>query len=86
MAGDAEKNQHPLLYDTVEVIAMDEEQKALLMDLPTSVRGFCYHDADGEEYVVLNSRLTHEQNRKTYRHEQEHIRRGDLDNPDYIEY
>ena len=65
---------------------MKEELKAVLVDLPTSVRGFCYHDADGEEYVVLNSRLTHEQNRKTYRHEQEHIRRGDLDNPDYIEY
>lgn len=65
---------------------MEEELKAVLVDLPTSVRGFCYHDTDGEEYVVLNSRLTREQNRKTYRHEQEHIRRGDLDNPDYIEY
>lgn len=65
---------------------MEEELKAVLVDLPTSVRGFCYHDTDGEEYVVLNSRLTREQNQKTYCHEREHIRRGDLDNPDYIEY
>lgn len=57
-----------------------------LMNLPTSVRGFVYHDDDGELYIVLNSRLSHEQNLSTYVHELKHIRRGDLDNPNYHEY
>lgn len=57
-----------------------------LADLPTSVRGFVYHDDDGEIYIVLNSRLSHEQNLSTYVHELKHISRGDLDNPNYHEY
>lgn len=57
-----------------------------LMNLPTSVRGFVYHDDDGELYIVLNSRLSHEQNLSTYVHELKHIRRGDLDNLNYHEY
>lgn len=65
---------------------MTEERPAVLVDLPTSVRGFCYHDDDGEEYIVLNSRLTHEANLKTYEHERRHIERGDMDNLDYYEY
>ena len=64
---------------------MDEE-KVILQDLPTSVRGFCYHDNDGEEYVVLNSRLTMEQNRRTYAHEKLHIERGDMYDETYDEY
>ena len=65
---------------------MTDERPAMLVDLPTSVRGFCYHDDDGEEYIVLNARLTREANLKTYEHERGHILRGDLDNCDYIEY
>lgn len=57
-----------------------------LMNLPTSVRGFVYHDDDGELYIVLNSRLSHEQNISTYVHELKHISRGDLDDPNYHEY
>lgn len=57
-----------------------------LMNLPTSVRGFVYHDDDGELYIVLNSRLSHEQNLSTYVHELKHIRRGDLDDLNYHEY
>ena len=63
-----------------------EEEKALLVDLPTSVRGFCYHDNDGEAFIVLNARLTREQNKKTYDHEQDHILRGDMYEPTYNEY
>lgn len=65
---------------------MIEHRPAVLVDLPTSVRGFCYHDDDGEEYIVLNARLTREANLKTYEHERKHILRGDLDNPNYKEY
>jgi len=65
---------------------MNKDKPAQLVDLPTTVKGFCYHDDNGEEFVVLNSRLTHEMNQHTYDHEQEHIRRGDLWNMDYKEY
>ena len=65
---------------------MEEERPATLVNLPTSVRGFCYHDDEGESYVVLNARLTREANRKTYKHERRHILRGDLDNINYFEY
>ena len=65
---------------------MKDERPARLMNLPTTVRGYCFHDDDGEEFVVLNSRLTWEQNVKTYDHEQDHIKKGDLCNKSYIEY
>lgn len=62
------------------------ERPALLMDLPTSVRGLVYHDDEGEPVIVLNSRLSHEQNRKTYKHECDHIDHGDMFEPTYTEY
>ena len=63
-----------------------EENKAILMDLPTSVRGLVFHDDDGEPTIILNARLTREQNQKTYDHEHRHIDRGDLFNSNYHEY
>lgn len=36
--------------------------------------------------MVLNARLTREQNRKSYDHELEHIERGDMYEPTYNEY
>ena len=65
---------------------MNEERPALLVDLPTSIHGFCYHDDDGEEFVVLNARDTRERNRIAWDHEQEHLRRGDMYEPTYNEY
>ena len=65
---------------------MEENKPARLVDLPPAVRGFCYHDDDGEDYIVLNSRLTWEQNRDTYLHEQDHVKREDLYNQNYNEY
>ena len=62
------------------------DNRVILQDLPTSVRGFCFHDDAGDEYVVLNARLTREQNQLTYDHERRHIRRGDMYNEDYHEY
>ena len=57
-----------------------------LRDLPTSVGGLCYHDDDGRPFVILNARLTREKNLDSYRHELRHIERGDMDDPDYLEY
>lgn len=62
------------------------EEIAILADLPTSVRGFVYHDDDGEPVIVVNSRLTWEQNRKTWDHEKKHIERGELTDITYKEY
>ena len=69
-----------------EVMTMPEDRPAYLDNLPTTVRGFCYHDNDGEPYVVLNARLTREQNRKTWKHERKHIDNGEMFNEDYHEY
>lgn len=63
-----------------------EERPAIVVDLPTSVRGFVYHDDDGEYFIVVNARLTREANRRTWRHEKLHILRGDLENTSYHEY
>ena len=63
-----------------------DEPITRLENLPTSVKGFCYHDDDGEVFVVLNARLTHEANLASYDHELAHIEHDDLDNKDYNEY
>ena len=63
-----------------------EENEVILQDLPTSVRGFVFLGDNGEPVIVVNSRLTREQNRKTYNHERGHIRRNELNEPTYNEY
>lgn len=63
-----------------------EEGKAILTDLPTSVRGFVYEGEDGEPMIVVNSRLTREANQLTYMHERDHVTRGDMENQTYTEY
>lgn len=62
-----------------------DENEVILQDLPTSVRGFCFLGEDGEPVIVVNSRLTREQNRKTYRHERKHIRKNQLTDQNYKE-
>ena len=67
-------------------MTVTENRPAILDNLPTTVRGFCFHDNDGESFVVVNARLTREQNRRTYDHEKKHIDRGEMFNEDYHEY
>ena len=67
-----------------EVQRMDE--RVILMDLPTSVRGFVFLDENGDPVIVLNARLTREQNLRTWQHEQKHIERGEMFKEDYHEY
>lgn len=62
------------------------EPIVILRDLPTSVRGFCFHDDEDQAFIVLNSRLPHEIQILTYRHELDHIQRGDMYNMNYLEY
>ena len=50
------------------------------------VNGFCCLGSDYEPIIVINSRLSREDQLKAYRHEQDHIRRGEMFNEDYHEY
>jgi hypothetical protein len=62
------------------------DKRVILQDLPTEVRGFVYQDETGEPVIVVNSRLTREQNLKTYDHEIRHIENDELTDPTYNEY
>lgn len=62
------------------------DERVLMMDLPTTVRGFVFYDENGDPVIVLNSRLTHEQNFRTWLHEKGHIQRGEMDDQNYSEY
>ena len=64
----------------------EQEIRTILQDLPVSVKGFVFHDDEGQPVVVLNSRLSAERRLKAYRHEVEHIENGDMYNQDYNEY
>ena len=63
-----------------------DENRVILQDLPTSVRGFVFLGEDGEPVIVVNSRLTREQNIKTLKHEKKHITNKEMDNEYYREY
>lgn len=57
--------------------------RCVLCNLPCDVRGFVMEDKETLEPVcVLNARLTHEANQKTFLHEAEHINKNDLDRED----
>lgn len=58
----------------------------VLKDLPPDVRGFICLGSDYEPIIVINSRMSREQQLETYRHEQKHLKRGDMYNEDYHEY
>lgn len=62
------------------------EEHTILLNLPTSVRGMVYHDDNGDPVIVLNARLTREANRQTYKHEHDHIKRGEMYDENYHEY
>lgn len=51
--------------------------RTLLIDLPCDCRG-CVVETDGEPCIVLNSRMSHEMNKKSYEHELRHIKNNDL--------
>lgn len=58
--------------------------KVIYADLPPRVKGMFVKTFDEEECytIVLNSRLSAEQNRKTYEHELKHIEARDFDQED----
>lgn len=52
-----------------------------LMDLPPRIKGFVTM-REGEPVIILNARLNHEQNLKTFMHEKKHIDNGDFEKLD----
>ena len=58
----------------------------ILKDMPVDVRGFVCLGSDYEPIIVIKSRLSRENQLKTYRHEQDHIKRGEMFNESYHEY
>ena len=62
------------------------EVPVVLKDLPIRIKGFVCLGSDYSPVIIINSRLSAEQQRKTYQHEVNHILNGDMDNPDYQEY
>ena len=65
---------------------MTEQVPTFLKDLPGTIRGFTMLGSDYEPIIILNSRLSVEQQRKTYRHEMNHITSGEIDDDGYSEY
>ena len=52
--------------------------KVIYQDLPTTIGGYV-KETDGFYDIVLNSRMAHNKNLQTYRHEIWHIENHDLD-------
>lgn len=67
---------------------MDEydEYCTRMENLPTTIKGFCYHDDDGRCYIVLNAKLTNEVNKESYIHEVAHISKEEMYDAGYTEY
>ena len=63
-----------------------EEVPIVLKDLPAEIRGVICLGSDFEPIIVINSRLSREQQLRTYRHELQHLRKGEMFNEDYHEY
>lgn len=56
-----------------------EEVFVVMAELPATVKSFVIANVDQTYTIVINSRLSHEQNMKSYQHELDHIRNGDYD-------
>lgn len=58
---------------------MVDNYNTIFMKLPCKVSGFIMYDSADDYYtIVLNSRSTYEQNRKTFLHEIQHILNKDF--------
>ena len=58
----------------------------VLKDLPVKIHGFVCLGYDYEPIIIINSRLSWEQQQKTYKHELQHIQRGEIYDTEYHEY
>jgi hypothetical protein len=56
---------------------MDDEYPVVLADMPASIKGYVCKIGD-DIVIVINARLSHEQQQIEYIHEVEHIQTGDI--------
>lgn len=63
-----------------------DETPVYFLNLPTTVRGFVTFGEDSEPIIVLNARMSAEQQWKTWKHEIRHIAYGHLFDDTYVEY
>ena len=58
---------------------MFDNYQTIFQQLPYKIRGFVIHNSCEDFYtIVLNSRLSHAQNIKTFWHELKHIKNNDF--------
>lgn len=57
----------------------------VMANMPTKIRAYTVANQDNTYTVVLNSNLTFEQNKASYKHELYHINNGDYDDNRRIE-
>ena len=55
-------------------------------ELPAGVGGACYHDEDGNEFILINLYCSPEKQKRSFRHEVRHLRRGEMYDVHYVEY
>jgi Zn-dependent peptidase ImmA (M78 family) len=65
---------------------MDQNVPVILMDLPTTVHAFICLGEDFMPCIVVNARISAEQQRKAFLHELSHLINGDMDDESYNEY
>ena len=65
---------------------MHEDVQVVLIDLPPRIHGFVCLGSDYNPCIVINSRLSVEQQQRTFHHEMKHIINGEMDDPSYKEY
>lgn len=58
---------------------LSEYVRVYQLDMPCTIRGYTKPFPDGYYAIILNSRLSWEQNVKTLKHEYKHILNGDFD-------
>ena len=58
---------------------MFDKCTTIFQNLPYKIKGFAVYNSNDDYYtIVLNSRLSHDQNLKTYIHELKHINNNDF--------
>ena len=55
-----------------------EDIYAVLVDLPTTIRGYTIRDKNGDFCIVINARISQENRVEAYEHEMKHIKQGDF--------
>lgn len=65
---------------------MTDQVPVILKDLPQHIHGFVCLGSDFKPCIIINSRLSVEQQRDTWIHEMDHIINGEMDDDNYSEY